>query len=131
MTKQTDDEIRAAVEIIRLKLDEIITYLDNRSLKDGGTSPWITGDLSVPHGTVIEWDYKGRRYSGIVDDGAVVVSGEMFKSAKAIVSHFAFTDAGETPGMDGWRKLWGKFPHEDKFKFLNDLRKKRKVVRER
>ncbi|NIR98995.1 MAG: DUF2924 domain-containing protein, partial [Gammaproteobacteria bacterium] len=83
-----------------------------------GRFPWVAKGVSFPHGTEFRATYKGQRYSGKVENGALVVNGERFTSPSAA----AISITGNP--VNGWRFWECLLPRENRWKTIADLRKK-------
>lgn len=84
-----------------------------------GRFPWVSKGVSFPHGTEFRATYKGQRYSGKVENGALVVNGERFTSPSAA----AISITGNP--VNGWRFWECLLPGAGRWKVIADLRKKR------
>jgi hypothetical protein len=79
--------------------------------------PWITKGVSFPHGTEFRAAYKGQRYVGRVEHGALVVNGERFSSPSAAA--ISITD---NP-VNGWRFWECLLPGASRWRLIATLRK--------
>jgi hypothetical protein len=80
--------------------------------------PWVSKGVSFPHDTEFRATYKGQQYSGKVETGALVVSGERFTSPSAA----AVSITGNP--VNGWRFWECMLPGSSQWKLIASLRKK-------
>ncbi len=79
--------------------------------------PWVSKGVSFPQDTEFRATYKGQQYSGIVENGALVVNGERFTSPSA-----AAVSITSNP-VNGWRFWECKSPSSSQWKLIASLRK--------
>ncbi|MCC6451612.1 MAG: DUF4357 domain-containing protein [Acidobacteria bacterium] len=87
---------------------------DHSSLSSG--REWVWKDTSLPEGTELRAEYKGRPYTARIEDGSIVVEGKEFHSPSAAA---AAITGGQ---VNGW-KFWKYRPSEkDEWRCLINLR---------
>ena len=72
-------------------------------LDEDSEQPWWGKGVTLPHGTELRMEYRGRLYSGVIENGRWVVEGERFGSPSAAASGVARTKDGKRTNLDGWR----------------------------
>lgn len=85
--------------------------------------PWFGKGVTLPHGTLVQMDYNGRVYSGVIDDGWWLVEGRRFKSPSGAASGVAITGRGAKTRLDGWKYWSVKLPASDKWQHISTLRR--------
>ena len=78
---------------------------------------WVSKGVTFPHGTGFRATYKGQRYTGQVDNGALVINGERFSSPSA-----AAVSITENP-VNGWRFWECLLPGTGRWKIIASMRK--------
>ena len=84
-------------------------------VQEGGR-PWVSKNVSFPHGTEFRSKYKGREYRGTIDNGFLVVNGRRFVSPSA-----AAISITNNP-VNGWIFWECKMPGETRWKTIKSLR---------
>lgn len=87
-------------------------------MQDGWTGKGVT----LPAGTQLRMEYRGRRYFGVIENAEWVVDGERYKSPSAAAGGTARTKAGTNPSLDGWKYWWVKRPTDHDWVPLLNLR---------
>ena len=82
-----------------------------------GQLPWVSKGVSFPHTTEFRATYKGQQYTGVVENGALVVNGERFSSPSA-----AAVSITQNP-VNGWRFWECLLPGTSRWKIIANLRK--------
>ena len=103
-------------------LRELLGLAPARTPKQASTAvtvshPWVSKGVSFTHGTEFRATYKGQVYTGKVENGALVVSGERFNSPSA-----AAVSITKTP-VNGWRFWECKQPGQQGWIMITSLRK--------
>ena len=78
---------------------------------------WVSKGVCFPAGTAFRAEYKGKQYTGIVESGALALSGERFLSPSA-----AAMSITQSP-VNGWVFWECKFPGQTAWKLIKSLRK--------
>lgn len=78
--------------------------------------PWVVKGVSFPAGTEFRASYKGRQFTGVVKDGALIVDGKKFSSPSAAA--VAITGSA----VNGWRFWECRFPESAAWKSADDFR---------
>lgn len=79
---------------------------------DSRSRPWVSKNVSFPHGTKFRARYKGRVYEASVLDGALILNGRSFGSPSAAafsitgnpVNGWIFWEC-QLPGKTDWRSI--------------------------
>jgi hypothetical protein len=84
---------------------------NDESRKMSGT-PWITKNISFPHGTEFKATYKGKEYSAVVNNGALEVDDNRFSSPSAAAMSITNSPVNgwvfwkcKTPGQNEWKAM--------------------------
>ena len=99
-----------------LNLPPIKKQANDGSRKLGGT-PWITKNVTFPHGTEFKATYKGKEYSAVVNNGALELDGKRFSSPSA-----AAMSITNTP-VNGWTFWKYKELGQKNWKVMKDRRR--------
>lgn len=91
-------------------------------LDEDSEQPWWGKGVTLPHGTEVRMEYRGRMYSGVIDNGRWVVEGERFGSPSAAASGVARTKDGKRTNLDGWRYWFVRRPMDEDWIPINELR---------
>jgi len=78
---------------------------------------WICKGVTFPHNTEFRSFYKGEYYYGKVDNGFLVVNEKKFSSPSPAASEITNNSVG------GWRFWECKFPGDNSWKLIGNLRK--------
>ena len=81
-------------------------------------TPWVNKGVVFPHDTEFRATYKGQQYTGSIDNGALVISGERFSSPSA-----AAVSITENP-VNGWRFWECRLPGTSHWKIIASMRKR-------
>jgi hypothetical protein len=84
---------------------------------ESGQLPWVCKNMSFPHGTEFRATYKSQQYTGIVENGALVLNGERFTSPSA-----AAVSITHNP-VNGWMFWECLLPGTRDWKVIASLRK--------
>ncbi|MDE0330256.1 MAG: hypothetical protein OXL41_00150 [Nitrospinae bacterium] len=97
--------------------------MSGRSLSDEDSEQeWWGKGVTLPHGTELRMEYRGRLYSGVIENGRWVVEGERFGSPSAAASGVARTKDGKRTNLDGWRYWSVRRPMDEDWIPINQLR---------
>ena len=94
-------------------------------LDEDSEQPWWGKGVTLPHGTEVQMEYRGRRYSGVIRNGRWLVEGERFGSPSAAASGVARTKDGKRTNLDGWRYWFVRRPMDEDWIPINQLRPSR------
>ncbi len=101
---------------------EVISH--NPLFSNGTGKNLVTKGGHIPHGTKLQCAYKGRTFSGLVDDGAIVVEGERFRSPGEAAIYVAKLQGNDRASINGWI-FWKYFDSlTNEWEVLDNLRKK-------
>jgi len=89
---------------------------NDESRKMGGT-PWVTKNITFPHGAEFKATYKGKEYLGVVNNGALEVGGNRFSSPSA-----AAMSITNTP-VNGWTFWECREPGQKIWKVMKEYRR--------
>ena len=89
---------------------------ENAPSTDGGGAAWVSKGVLFPHGTAFRATYKGQQFTAVVKNGALVMSGERFRSPSA-----AAVSITRKP-VNGWRFWECLLPGTTKWRLAADLR---------
>jgi len=81
-----------------------------------GGAPWVTKNISFPHGTEFKAIYKGKEYSAVVNNGALELNGKRFSSPSA-----AAMSITNVP-VNGWTFWKCKKPNQGSWKVMKEYR---------
>ena len=112
-TIEIDFDIHKMIEMARRGFMESPNDVLRRLLEIGEPSPehsetssngrsWTGKGVILPHGTELRMKYRGRQYSGVIDDGQWLVEGERFTSPSDAAMGVAVTKDGQRPSLNGW-----------------------------
>ena len=85
-------------------------------LDEEGKAPWLTKGIVFPHGTEFRAKYKGKFYSAIVQDGALLLNGKKYYSPS--ISAAAITGNA----VNGWIFWECKMPGKQTWQIIKTLR---------
>lgn len=96
------------------------------SPEEGGSS-WSEDGVTVPHGSAARMEYlRGSQvYEGQFLNGRLVVNGVSFDTLSAAASALAVTKEGSRTNLNGWQYWKAKFPGEEHWRSLGDMRSSR------
>lgn len=81
------------------------------------SKPWVVSDTSFPAGSEFMADYKGKTYSGIVNDGKLEINdGSKFTTPSAAAVHITGNN------VNGWRFWKCRLPGAPQFLLIERLR---------
>lgn len=96
--------------------------------------PWVgkgksTG-LVLPHGTDLQMDYNGQRFSGRVENGSLVLEGQRFSSPSGAADELCRTRDGRKTSLNGKELVRVRLPGEARWVLLKEFeqRLRRKAV---
>lgn len=95
--------------------------------------PWVgkghsTG-LTLPHGTELQMDYNGQRFTGRVDNGALVFEGQSFSSPSGAADELCRTKDGRKTSLNGKELISARLPGETDWVLLKALERRLKGAR--
>ncbi|WP_323784620.1 hypothetical protein [Thalassovita sp.] len=105
-----------------LDLPEAVAPVEADAVSEG--RPFIQDGVSIPHGSLARMEYlRGSQvYEGQFLDGYLVVEGKKFSSLSSAAAAVAVTKDGTTPSLNGWLYWQAKFPGQNQWRALSDLR---------
>ncbi len=83
---------------------------------------WTGKGVTLPAGTKLRMEYRGREHRGVIDNAAWVIDGQRFKSPSAAAGGVAVTKNGGRPSLDGWKYWQVKRPSDAEWVALATLR---------
>jgi len=83
---------------------------------------WTGKGVTLPAGTALRMEYRGREHRGVIEDAAWVVDGQRFRSPSAAAGGVAVTKSGKRPSLDGWKYWQVKRPGDAGWTALSALR---------
>lgn len=88
--------------------------------------PWVEDGVQVPHGSLARMEYQrgSQVYEGQFLDGKLVVNGNAYDTLSAAAGAVAKTKDGTSTSLNGWLYWSAKFPGENKWRKLRDMRRK-------
>ena len=145
-----DFEVHKAIELERRGFDETPNEVLRRMLgidvsgADGPDPssvmlvdegrPWVgkgksTG-LVLPHGTDLQMDYNGQRFTGRVENGSLVLEGQRFSSPSGAADELCRTRDGRKTSLNGKELVQVRLPGEARWVLLKEFeqRLRRKAV---
>lgn len=134
-TIEIDFDVHKAIELERKSFEEApnaalrrLLGIDSREASAAPPSPpsrgrpWVgkghSRGLTLPHGTELRFDYRGKRLTGQVVDGSLVVEGQHFDSPSAVAVHFFRNKHGERTHLNGKALCDIRLPGESRFRGL-------------
>lgn len=137
-TIEIDFDVHKAIEVERRSFEEApnaalrrLLGIDPRDTSPAPPSPpappsrgrpWVgkghSRGLTLPHGTELRFDYRGKRLTGQVVDGSLVVEGQHFDSPSAVAVHFFRNKQGERTHLNGKALCDIRLPGESRFRGL-------------
>lgn len=91
-------------------------------LDEDSEQPWWGKGVTLPHGTELRMEYRGRLYSGVIENGRWVVEGERFGSPSKAAGGVARTTDGKRPQLNGWIYWQVRRPGDEDWIPINQLR---------
>ena len=101
-------------ELLNLPPRKKQAYDESRKL---GEMPWVTKNISFPHGTEFKATYKGKEYSAVVNNGALELDSKRFSSPSAAAMFIT-----NTP-VNGWIFWKYKEPGQKNWKVMKERRR--------
>lgn len=83
---------------------------------------WTGKGVTLPAGTELRMEYRGREHRGVIDNAAWIIDGQRFKSPSAAAGGVAVTKGGGRPSLDGWKYWQVRRPGDDRWISLATLR---------
>jgi YD repeat-containing protein len=77
--------------------------------------------LTLPHGSELRMDYNGQRFTGRVDNGALVFEGRSFTSPSGAADELCRTKDGRKTSLNGKELISVRFPGETGWVLLKTL----------
>ena len=101
------------------------TSFENKKSDSNAGIPWVEDGVEIPHGSLARMSYNhGRQnFDGTFLNGKLVVNGRSYKTLSSAASDIAVTKKGRKTQLNGWLYWEVKFPGEDVWMRLEDLRK--------
>jgi hypothetical protein len=95
----------------------------NTASQDEGM-PFFADGVSIPHGSIARMKYqRGTQvYEGRFLNGKLIVNGKSYSALSPAASDLGITKDGKKTSLDGWNYWEVKFPGENRWKRLRDLR---------
>lgn len=86
--------------------------------------PFVEDGVTIPHGAIARMEYqRGRQvYEGVFKDGMLIVNDEAYPSLSSAAKAVAVTKDGTHPNLNGWLYWKARFPGDEKWISLHDLR---------
>ena len=86
--------------------------------------PWVgkgksTG-LTLPHGTALQLDYNGQRFTGRVENGSLVLEGQRFSSPSGAADELCRTRDGRKTSLNGKELIQVRLPGENGWVLLKE-----------
>lgn len=119
LTMRRRSEAMTENEVIReiLGLSKPTAHTKAVTLASNRGTPWVSKGVTFPHGTEFRATHKGQQYTGIVQNGALVVNGKRFSSPSAA----AVAITGNP--VNGWMFWECLVPGTTNWKTITELRK--------
>lgn len=130
-TIEIDFDVHKLIETERTGFSETPNAVLRRLLKLGvpdrpaaiaSGDAWTGKGVTLPAGTELRMEYRGREHRGIIQDAAWLVDGQRFKSPSAAASGVAMTKSGKHPSLDGWKYWQARRPGDPGWTALDSLR---------
>ena len=145
-TIEIDFEVHKAIELERRSFDEVPNTALRRLLGIAPAEaeetaepttpaapppagrPWVgkghsTG-LTLPHGSELQMDYNGQRFTGRVDSGALVFEGRSFTSPSGAADDLCRTKDGRKTSLNGKELISVRVPGETDWVLLKTLERR-------
>lgn len=142
-TIEIDFEVHKAIELERQSFDEAPNTALRRLLGIAPAAPEETAEpetppaspptagnswvgkgqskgLTLPHGTELQMDYNGQRFSGRVDNGALVFEGRRFSSPSGAADELCRTKDGRKTSLNGKELISALLPGETDWVLLKN-----------
>lgn len=99
----------------------------------GKGRPWVgkgksTG-LTLPHGTELQMDYNGQRFTGHVENGSLVIEGQRFSSPSGAADELCRTKDGRRTSLNGKELIHARLPGESNYVLLKTYERRLKQQR--
>lgn len=102
---------------------ESLEFMSGRSLStDDSEQSWWGKGVTLPHGTELRMEYRGRFYTGVIDNGRWMVEGERFGSPSKAAGGVARTKDGKRPQLNGWIYWQVRRPGDEEWIPISQLR---------
>ena len=102
---------------------ENLELMGGRSLLvEDSEQPWWGKGVTLPHGTKLQMEYRGRQYKGEIHNGRWLVEGERFGSPSKAAGGVVLTKDGKHPQINGWIYWHVKRPGDEEWIPINKLR---------
>lgn len=147
-TIEIDFEVHKRIELERMSFSEPDNAVLRRLLKIGRTEtvtvnvetptsaqgrPWMgkgqSRGLTLPHGTELAIDYNGKRFTGQVVQGKLIVEGQSFSSPSGAAVALCRTKDGRKTHLNGKSICQVRFPGAVKFVLLSDYERDQMRIR--
>lgn len=116
-------------DVIRRLLDRTKPTRSKAFDEDRGADLVSKGG-TIPHGSELRMNYKGREYHAVVDDGKIIWDGKAFSSpSEAAVGVIQSTGQDQTRA-NGWDYWKVKTPESGEWRLADELREKPDLWRE-
>lgn len=145
-TIEIDFDVHKAIELERRSFDEapnaalrrllgLVPTVTPKTGKHESTDvlppagrPWVgkghsTG-LTLAHGTELQMDYNGQRFTGRVDNGAFVFEGRSFTSPSGAADELCRTKDGRKTSLNGKELISARLPGETDWVLLKTLERR-------
>lgn len=95
-----------------------------QEIEVGEGAPFVEDGVTIPHGSFAKMEYqRGKQvYEGRFLNGKLVVNGQSFNALSAAASALAVTKKGSKTSLNGWLYWKAKFPNENRWRSLSDMR---------
>ena len=130
-TIEIDFEVHKRIELERQSFAESPNAVLRRLLQIEGPPPtipregrpWAGKGVTLPHGTELRMEYNGRVHTGVIQNGAWVVEGDIYSSPSAAAGGVARTKSGKSTSLDGWIYWQAKRPGDAEWAGIATLRR--------
>ncbi|QFR33187.1 hypothetical protein [Ancylobacter sp. TS-1] len=85
---------------------------------------WVSKEITLPHGTRFKTIYNKKEYEGSIVNGEWNLNGSNFSSPSAAISSVAKTKSGKRTNLNGWNYWMIMIPGTDKWRGLDEMRKR-------
>jgi predicted CopG family antitoxin len=116
-------------DVIRRLLDKTEST-NPKAFEEEGGADLVSKGGTIPHGSELRMNYKGREYHAVVDDGKIIWDGKAFSSpSEAAVAVIQSTGQDQTRA-NGWDYWKVKTPESGEWRLADEVREKPDVLRE-
>lgn len=107
-----------------LGLPEVAEVEINELVAAKGGRPFIEDGVVIPSGSLARMKYQrgSQVYEGRFVDGVLEVDGKQYSALSTAASDLAVTKKGSKTSLNGWLYWEAKFPNENSWRSLNELR---------